>query len=43
MDDKKIESIVKELIYKNNKQQAIISYVFIFLMAGGIYIYKLIK
>jgi hypothetical protein len=40
MDNKQVEAIVKEIIYKNNKQQAIISYILIGLVMGGLYIYK---
>jgi uncharacterized protein YejL (UPF0352 family) len=43
MDEKQVQQIVKEIINKNNKQQAIMSYIFLGLMVGGLYIYKKIK
>ena len=40
MDEKQVRQIVKEIINTNNKQQAFITYIFLGLMVGGLYIYK---
>jgi hypothetical protein len=43
MDEKQVQQIVREIINKNNKQQALMSYICLGLVCGGLYIYKKIK